>query len=84
MGDSFSKGARFIKEGLHDNGKRRILSGAWFDVVENYHGCHTELGMPGMREESVTSETFLKLKVSDPGCLQGDPIRLWRNVSVEK
>lgn len=35
VGDSFSKGARFIKEGLRDNGKRRILSGPWFDVVEN-------------------------------------------------
>lgn len=32
--DSFLKGTRFIKKGLHDNGKRRILPDAWFDVAE--------------------------------------------------
>lgn len=40
----------------------------------SYTGGNSELCMQGMKEASVTSEPFLKLKVSDPGCLQGDLI----------
>lgn len=40
-----------------------MLSGGWLDFVENKHRHHTELGMSGMREESVTSEMFLKLMI---------------------
>lgn len=62
--------------------KRRFYQALWFEDVENSHWRHTELGMPGMRAESVTSETFLKLKVSDLGCHHGDLIRFrktWKN-----
>lgn len=54
---------------------RRFFQALWFDVVEKQHWRPTELGMPGMRAESVTSETFLKRKVSDLGCHHGDPMR---------
>lgn len=73
--DDFSKGHQSIvhKKGgmimLNVEGrgeKGEMLSGGWSDFGENKHRHHTELGMSGMREESVTSEPFLKLKVSDP------------------
>lgn len=56
--------------------EKEMLSGGWLDFGENKHRHHTELGMSGMREESVTSEPFLKLKVSDFGCLHRDLIWL--------